>query len=53
MTAFINHNFTVYGTLSVGTLGVSGAKITLQRSTDNATWKNVTTTAIDATRLPI
>jgi hypothetical protein len=30
MTAFINHNFTVYGT-----------------------WKNVTTTAIDATRLPI
>jgi hypothetical protein len=53
MTALSNHNFTIYVTLSVGTLGVSGANITLQRSADNATWKNVTTTAIDATRLPI
>ena len=49
MTAFINQNFTIHGTLSVRTLGVSGANITLQRSTDNATWKNVTTTATHAT----
>jgi hypothetical protein len=30
MTAFINQNFTIHGTLSVRTLGVSGANITLQ-----------------------
>ena len=48
MPAFINQNFTIHGTLSV-TLGVSGANITLRHSTDNATWKNVTTTATHAT----
>ena len=48
MTAFITKT-SLHGTLSVGTLGVSGANITLQRSTDNATWKNVTTTATHAT----
>ena len=52
MTAFINQNFTIHGTLSV-TLGVSGAKITLQRYTDNATWKNGAAAATDETRLPI
>lgn len=43
-TATATKNFTINGTLSKGTKGVANAKITLRRSTDNATWKNVTTT---------
>ncbi|MGZ4847774.1 MAG: hypothetical protein ACXV3E_08330 [Halobacteriota archaeon] len=53
MAAFINQSFTIHDMLSVRTLGVSGAYITLQRSTDNAMWKDVVVVATDATRVPI
>jgi len=54
-TAYVNQNFTISGTLSVsgtlsaGTTGIAGATITLQNSTDDATWYNVTTMATNAT----
>jgi len=48
-TASFNQNFTINGTLSSGTSGITDANITLQRSADNATWNNVTTTTTDAT----
>jgi len=48
-TAFINQNFTINGTLNAGTGGIADANITLQRSTDNVTWSNVTSTATDPT----
>ena len=47
-TASINHNFIINSTLSAGTSGIADANITLQRSTDNATWNNVTTNVTDA-----
>ena len=47
-TATVNQNFTINGTLSVGTAGKGSQTITLQNSTDNATWNNVTTTVTDA-----
>jgi hypothetical protein len=47
-TATVNQNFTINGTLSVGTAGIGSQTITLQNSTDNATWNNVTTTVTDA-----
>ena len=44
-----NQNFAISGTLLNGTSGISGATITLQNSTNNSTWNNVTpTTATDA-----
>ena len=46
--AAVNQNFTINGTLSAGTSGIPGATITLQRSTDNATWSNVTNTTTGA-----
>jgi len=42
-------NFTINGTLSGSTTGILGAMITLQRSTDSATWNNVTTNVTNAT----
>ena len=48
-TAQVNQNYTINGTLRTDTAGIAGANITLQRSVDNATWNNVTTTATDAT----
>jgi hypothetical protein len=54
-TAYVNQNFTISGTLSVsgtlsaGTTGIAGATITLQNSTDDATWYNVTTMVTNAT----
>jgi hypothetical protein len=48
-TASVNQNFTINGTLNAtGGAPVAGATITLQNSTNNATWNNVTTTATDA-----
>ncbi|MGA2885050.1 MAG: carboxypeptidase regulatory-like domain-containing protein [Halobacteriota archaeon] len=46
----INTNFTINGTLSENTsgAGISGQIITLQISTDNATWSNVTTTTTNS-----
>ena len=44
----VNQNFTLNGTLSAGTSGIPGATITLERSTDNATWDNVTSTTTSA-----
>jgi len=54
-TAYVDQNFTISGTLcvsdtlSAGTTGIGGATITLQNSTNGATWNNVTTTATGAT----
>ena len=48
-TVKLSQSFTISGTLSAGTTRIAGAKITLQNSTDDATWNNVTTTATDAT----
>jgi C1A family cysteine protease len=47
----LNQNFTISGTLTNGTpsSGIAGATITLQNSTDDATWNNVTTTVTGAT----
>jgi len=48
-TATVNQNFTINGTLSVGTGGHRPVKPSPSRnSTDNATWNNVTTTVTDA-----
>jgi len=44
----VNKRFTINGTLSSGTTGLAGATITLQRSTNNATWNTVTTTTTNA-----
>jgi outer membrane protein assembly factor BamB len=41
----VNKQFSINGTLSAGTTSLAGATITLQRSTNNATWNNVTNTA--------
>ena len=46
-TAHVNQNFTINGTLNA-TDPIPGATITLQNSTNNATWNNVTPTATDA-----
>jgi hypothetical protein len=46
-TASINQTFTINGSLRNGTTGIADATVTLQPSTNNATWKNVTTTATD------
>ena len=46
---YVNQNFTVNGTLSDSAAGIGGATITLQRSTNNATWNNVTTNVTNAT----
>ena len=48
-TASVNQNFTVNGTLSASAVGMGNATITLQRSTDNVTWYNVTTNVTNAT----
>ena len=48
-TVYVNQNFIINGTMRTGTTGIAGANITLQRSVDNATWNNVTTTATYAT----
>jgi hypothetical protein len=48
-TVHVNQNFIINGTLRTDTTGIAGANIALQRSVDNATWNNVTTTASDAT----
>jgi hypothetical protein len=48
-TAYVNQNFAINGTLSVGFTGVDSQTITLQRSTNIATWNNVTTNVTDAT----
>jgi len=40
----VNKHFTINGTLRGSTFGVAGATIALQRSTNNVTWLNVTTT---------
>ena len=48
-TAHVNQGYIINGTLRTDTTGIAGANITLQRSVDNATWNNVTTTATDAT----
>jgi C1A family cysteine protease len=48
-TVKVNQGFTISGTLSDGATRIAGATITLQNSTDDATWNNVTTTATDAT----
>jgi protocatechuate 3,4-dioxygenase beta subunit len=47
-SALTKQNFTVNGTLSASVVGTGNATITLQRSTDNATWTNVTTNVTDA-----
>jgi hypothetical protein len=46
----VNTPFTINGTLSENTsgAGISGQIITLQNSTDNATWSNVTTTTTNS-----
>jgi hypothetical protein len=46
-TAYVNQNFTINGTLSGSTFGLADATITLQRSTNNATYTNVTTNVTD------
>ena len=54
-TVYADQNFTISGTLSAsdtlsaGTTGIAAATITLQNSTNDATWNNVTTTATNAT----
>lgn len=48
-TATATKNFTINGTLSVGTTGIADATITLQRSIDNAIWSNVTTNQTNST----
>ena len=48
-TASVNQNFTANGTLSASALGIGNATITLQRSTNNAAWTNVTTNVTNAT----
>jgi hypothetical protein len=48
-TAYINQNFTIKGTLSVGFTGIDSQTITLQRSKNNAPWNNVTTTVTNPT----
>jgi phage gp45-like len=48
-TPSVNQNFTINGTLSASGTGIGGATITLQRSTDNAAWSNVTTNVTNAT----
>lgn len=47
--ASVTKNFTISGKLSAGTTGIDSQTITLRRSTDNATWKNVTTAKTNAT----
>jgi outer membrane protein assembly factor BamB len=47
-TASVNTHFTINGTVSGSTTGIAGATITLQRSTNNAAWKNVATTTTNA-----
>jgi hypothetical protein len=44
----VNKQFSINGTLNSGKTRVAGATITLQRSTDNATWNNVTNMATNA-----
>jgi 5-hydroxyisourate hydrolase-like protein (transthyretin family) len=44
----VNKQFSINGTLSAGTTSLAGATITLQRSTNNATWNNVTNTTTNA-----
>jgi hypothetical protein len=48
-TPAVNQNFTINGTLSANGNGIGSATITLKRSTDNATWNNVTTNVTNAT----
>jgi hypothetical protein len=48
LAVVVNQNFTVSGTLSAGMADIAHATITLQRSTNNATWTNVTTTVTNA-----
>ncbi len=48
-TVNVNQNFIINGSLRTDTTGIAGANITLQRSVDNVTWNNVTTTATYAT----
>src|SRR5665647_3298691 len=40
-TVTVNQNFTINGTLTSGTSGIPAAAITLQRSTDNVQYTNV------------
>ena len=47
-TANVTQNFTINGTLSAGSAAIPGATITLQNSTNNATWTNVTTRTTNA-----
>jgi Tfp pilus assembly protein PilV len=44
----VNKQFSIKGTLSAGKTGIAGATITLQRSTNNAAWNNVTNTTTNA-----
>jgi glucose dehydrogenase len=44
----VNKQFTINGTLSGSTFALAAATITLQRSTDNKTWNNVTTNVTNA-----
>jgi len=48
-SALMKQNFTINGTLSASALGIGNGTITLQRSTDNATWTNVTTNVTNTT----
>ena len=47
-SALTKQNFFVNGTLSASAVGIGNATITLQRSTNNATWSNVTTNVTNA-----
>jgi outer membrane protein assembly factor BamB len=48
-TASVNQNFTINGTLSGSTFALAGATLTLQRSTDNVTFTNVSTNVTNTT----
>jgi hypothetical protein len=48
-SALMKQNLTINGTLSASALGIGNGTITLQRSTDNATWTNVTTNVTNTT----
>ncbi|MGB9211538.1 MAG: Ig-like domain repeat protein, partial [Halobacteriota archaeon] len=48
-SALMMQNFTVNGTLSASAVGIGNVTTALQRSTDNATWTNVTTNVTNTT----
>jgi outer membrane protein assembly factor BamB len=48
-TASVNQNFTINGTLSGSTFALAGATLTLQRSTDNVTFTNVSMNVTNTT----